>query len=859
MNVAAGAETRASTAQGATDAARGLTSAEAARLLAVHGANDVPPPPRPSLARRFVRQFRSPLIYILLLAVALEGYLWARDDFAGVPVAGLIILVLLVGNAVLGVVQEFRGDSAIDRLKGLSAAQAQVVRGGARVRVPARDLVPGDVLYLESGDRAHADAEVLAGASILVDESILTGESLPVERSAGETLPAGALVVRGRAYARVVRTGGASATGRLAILLGAIETAKTPLEKRLDVLARQVSRAVLVVGALLVGAGLWFEGVDRLADVVIFAVALAVAIVPEELPAVLSLTLARGVEHMAKRNALVRRLSAVEALGSVTVIATDKTGTLTENRLEVHALEADDEPLALRAMVLANDAALDGSLGDPIDVSLLAFARSRGVDAERLRAAAPRTSERAFDSAWKFARATTSEGGGSRSYLKGAPETLLERAELDHDARVHWERRARELADEGYRVLALATGAGESETRLAFAGLVAIWDPPRADIRASVAGARAAGVRVLMLTGDHPGTARAVATAVGIDAPRILAGDDIDRLDDAALADAVRGCDVYARVRPEHKLRVVEALQANGEIVAMTGDGVNDAPALKRADVGIAMGGRGSDVAREAASLVLLDDRFSTIVRAIEEGRDLLENIQKFLRFMFSIHVGFFALLVGSVVLAYAIGLRDEGGALILPLTALQILWINFLADGPPSFALGVDSNPEIMREPPIAPDAPLLDRPSVAFILTSAAVKAGGAFALLAFMPRAGYSIVETQTAIFAYEFLAQVLFAYPVRQIRTRPARNLWLHGTSVAGILLVVASLAIPAIRDALGLARLTPALLIVLVGGTLATWLVAELIARSIRRMTHRRGGALPPRPRRGLRRDAPTAR
>lgn len=506
---------------------------------------------------------------------------------------------MLLLNSGLGTFQEYRSEQALARLRATAAALAWVLRDGKMAHVPSRDLVRGDIVRIEAGERVPADGVLVESHGVMIDEAVLTGESVPVDKSDGGEMFSGTLTVRGKGLFQVKKTGLASSMGKLATMLGQIETEKTPLEKRLGVLGHQVARWVGGVTLLLAIGGLLAEGVGRFEEVVLFAVALAVAAVPEGMPAVVTLTLALGVQRMAKRHAVVRRLSAVEALGSVTVICTDKTGTLTENRMAVHGLDAVDEEATLVAMVVASDADVDGQAGDPLELGLLEYARARGSDPEALRSVRPRRSVRPFDSAWKFMRVTVDEFGSSASYLKGAPEVLLNRCSLSDAERADWAGRAERGAHEGYRLLALARGKGEEETGLTFLGLVSMWDPPRAEVPDAIRTAQKAGLRVLMITGDHPGTAKAVAQKIGMASVDVLTGNDIEHMSADDLRDAVRRVSVFARVSPEHKLRLVEALKADGEIVAMTGDGVNDAPALKRSDVGVAMRQRGSDVSRD--------------------------------------------------------------------------------------------------------------------------------------------------------------------------------------------------------------------------------------------------------------------
>ncbi|MDW8054352.1 MAG: cation-transporting P-type ATPase [Anaerolineae bacterium] len=758
---------------------QGLSTAEARRRLLTFGPNALPEKPPEPLLRKFLRQFQSPLIYVLLAALVIDAALWLYEGAEGLPTESLAILVILLLNAALGTLQERRSENALRRLKMLAEPQAWVLRDGHFQHIPSREIVPGDVVRLEAGDRVAADGVILSASGALVDESILTGESVPVEKGKGDEVFAGTLLVRGRALFEVSRTGLQSAMGRIAGLLAEMEEGKTPLERRLAAFGHQVARYIMGLAALIALGGIASQGLERAGEVVIFAVALAVAAVPEGLPAVLTLALALGVERMARRKAVVRRLSAVEALGSVTVIATDKTGTLTENRMEVQRLISDDPQRALLAMVLCNDADLETGAGDPLELGLLRFA-AQHLDIAHVRSAHPRLSERPFDSAWKYMRVTTPSG----SFFKGAPEALIPRLAVSAQAQAALLREAESHAEQGFRVLALAYGEGECEAQLAFLGFVLLLDPPRPEVPEAVRKVREAGVRVVMITGDHPATALAIARSIGIPAQRVVTGEAIADLSDEALVNV----DVFARVKPEDKLRIVAALQKHGEVVAMTGDGVNDAPALKRADVGVAMGQRGSDVSREVAALVLMDDNFATIVAAIEEGRSIYENIQKFIRFLFSTNVALVLLVLLGLGLSLALNLR-EAGALFLPLTAVQLLWINIIADGPPALALGVDRNPGLMQRPPRDPREPLLDRASLSFIVLTGVVKAfvGAAVLLGAYL--LGIGLTAARTAVFLYEGLAQLFFAYPSRLLRVRPLPNLWLNLSVLVGAALQI----------------------------------------------------------------------
>ena len=835
-------------------AAPGLSAAEARRRLLAHGPNALPEAARTPGWLRLARQFRSPLVLLLLFALAFDLATWLVQGAAGFPTQAAIIALVLLLNAGLAVLQEHRSEQALAHLARLAAPHAWALRDGELVRVPAAELVPGDIARVEAGERIPADGALLEERGFAVDESVLTGESLPVDKEAADAAFSGTLAVRGSALLEVRATGTASHMGRLAASVASIELVPTPLERRLDEFGRRIARWVLGIAGLLLAGGVLAEGMARLDQVFLFAVALAVSAVPEGMPAVVTLTLALGVQRMARRNAVVRRLQAVEALGSVTVIATDKTGTLTENRLSVRSFEAEGEAEALLALVLVNDAQPGSSAGDPLDVALLEHAAARGADAPALRAAWRRVAEQPFDSAWKFMRvsverdgerasfsehaerASFSEHGERASFWKGAPEVILARAALAPAERRRWETRAAALASAGERVLGLARGAGDAEQGLRFLGLVGLWDPPRPEVPEAIRSARAAGVRVLMLTGDHPATALTVARTLGIagDDSRALTGETLDDLAPAALAEAVREHTVFARVSPQHKLAIVEALSAAGEIVAVTGDGVNDAPALKRSDVGVAMGQRGSDVAREVADLVLLDDDFASIVAAIREGRGITANIQKFIRFLFSTNAAELLLILVGTLGAFALGLRDASGALLVPLTAVQILWVNFVTDGPPALALGLDRNRGLMDVPPRRPDSPLLDPASLRFILASGAFKAAVAGALLLALPTWGASLEATRSSVFLYTALGQLVFAYPARRVGARPLPNPALHLSIVVCAALTAGTLLVPWLREALGLVPLDASLWLTVGAAVLVTWGVAELLGRAVNR-------------------------
>jgi Ca2+-transporting ATPase len=809
----------------------GLSSEEAARRLLTYGPNRLPDVPPPSLLRRFLRQFKSPLIYVLLFAVVFDVVTSLRDHGSW-PVEGTVISVVLLLNASLGVLQESRAENALAELVKLASPLVWAVRDGQLARIAAADLVPGDRVRIEAGERIPADGELCEVHALMIDESLLTGESVRVEKAEHDDGLAGTLVVRGKSFLDVTATGATSTMGRLAQTIETVHADRTPLERQLDTLGARLARWIGAIAIALAVAGLVEEGISKFEDVVLFAVALAVAAIPEGMPAVVTLTLSLGVQRMAKRHAVVRRLAAVEALGSVTVIATDKTGTLTENHMTVLDVVADDEREALHAMVLANDADQDAVAGDPLELGLLAFARSRGVDLARMRHAHPRASILPFDSAWRFMRVTVDGERGRRSYLKGAPEALLARSTLDAEGHAYWAERARAAAASGQRVIALAAADGETDTGVELVGLALLWDPPRSEVPAAVHEAQRAGVRVVMITGDHPETAREIARRLGIDSRAAVTGGEIDRLSPGELRDVVRDRSVFARVTPEQKLAIVDALKADGQVVAVTGDGVNDAPALKRADVGIAMGQRGSDVAREVADLVLVDDNFATLVAAIEEGRNIFENIQTFLRFTFSTNLALVMLTIAGAVGSYVENLRDAAGMLFVPLTALQILWINFLGDGPPGLALAVDRNVGVMERRPRTGNA-LLDRRSLRFIFLSGGFKGAIGIAALLVMPLLGFTLLAVQTVIFQTEAIGKLLSTYTARGLTTRTRPNVALHFAVAAGIALQILTMTVSPLRDLLDLEAVDLRTIVAVVGLIVVALAVQRVLAWLLR--------------------------
>ena len=751
-----------------TDRDRGLDDAEAAARRARFGPNELNPHPPVPRWRRFAHQFASALVILLLVAAAISGLAWMIEGGTGIPIESLVIVAIVVVNALLGYLQEARADRAVAALRAMTATTARVVRSGNEQRIDTRDLVIGDLVIVGEGDAVAADARIIESAALAVAEAALTGESMPVDKQGAPVTPdslvgdrtniilAGTAVTRGRARVVVTATAMATEMGRIADLLAQTRDEATPLQREVTRIGRMLGAAVIVITmaliALLLVRGAADNGHD-LVDIFLIAVSLAVAAVPEGLPAVLSVVLAIGVQRMAARHALVKRLASVETLGSATVVCCDKTGTLTSNEMTVSAvvlatgalevarigpgdLTADLGAL-LDAARIANDARLhtDGDRsgdGDPTEIALLvaAAALDPGRSVPARLGEAPFSSERKFMSTINLV--DTAAPQRLTLFAKGAPDVLIERCTrvlqhgreiaLDPEGRARLLAQVDELAARALRPLAMARRSVEpsaledpegAEHDLTYLGLVGMIDPPRPEALDAVRAARAAGVGVVMITGDHPLTADRIATDLGIKHADdgLLTGIALERLSDADLRTAVRTTTVYARVSPEHKLRIVEALRANGEIVAMTGDGVNDAPALRAADIGIAMGRTGTEVSREAADMILADDNFATIIAAIGQGRVIFANIAKFLRFLLSSNLGEILTMVGGVVLAGVIGLDATAGELAVPLLATQILWINLLTDAAPALALGVDPpEDDVMARPPRRPGERILD-----------------------------------------------------------------------------------------------------------------------------------------------------
>jgi Ca2+-transporting ATPase len=737
------------------DPAAGLGSRDVSARLNRFGKNKLAEKPPRSAWLAFGDQFKSGLILVLIGAGFLAGAIGDLKDAA-------VIFIVVLFNALLGFWQEHRAEETLAALKKMLSPEARVRRNGREEEIPAAELVPGDLVLLEAGDRVPADGRLLATHSAQIDESALTGESHPVTKHAGAELPPeltlaervnlaymNTVVTRGRAELLVTATGMATEMGRLSGMLAEAESGPTPLQRQLDTLGHRL--AIIACGVIAVIFAIGVARGEPFLQIVLTSIALAVAAIPEGLPAVVTVTLAIGVHRMAQHRAIVRRLGAVETLGCTTVICSDKTGTLTMNRMtarnlvyqgqrffvtgegydgvgEINAAGDGNPPdldRLLRPATLANDSRISNCqlIGDPTEGALLAMAAKAGWDVEHLATHSPRVAEIPFDSAHKFQATFHLEEDVCRLYVKGAPDVLLDRAAnhitangetaLDQAARSYWDSENAHLAGKAMRVLALAektipardfNSADDLMAHvcdLTFVGLAGISDPPRPEARDAIALCRRAGIAVKMITGDHRLTAAATARELGI-AGEVIDGMELDTLSQEELARRIDGIGVFARVAPEHKVRIVQALKAANQVVAMTGDGVNDAPALKSADIGIAMGEGGTEVAREAATMVLTDDNFATIVEAVREGRAIYDNIVKFVRFQLSTNMGAIQTVLGASLLGWP-----------TPFTAIQILWINIIMDGPPAMSLGVEPPREgVMDEPPRRHDTRILSIP---------------------------------------------------------------------------------------------------------------------------------------------------
>ena len=826
-----------------------MNQVEAARRLREQGTNELRSVERISPWSIFLTQFKNVLIAILLVATALSVFLGHGAE--AIAIALIVLFAVLLGFA-----QEYRSERALEALRQMAAPTATVLRDGEEVVIPARDVVIGDVLLLRAGDKVPADARLIEAANLQIEEAALTGESLPVEKQtqalgAGEwplaernnMVYAGTAVTYGRGKGVVVATGMNTEFGKTAAMLESVATTKTPLQESLDRIGNTLAHAALFIVAIIVGLGL-YRG-QPFMEMVIFGIALAVAAVPEALPAVVTISLALGVQRMVKRNALVRRLPAVETLGSTSVICSDKTGTLTKDEMtarQVYVAEelfevsgAGFEPhgkftragaaieppeslkLLLRAAALTSDARLarsDGRWqikGDPTEAALVVLAAKAGLKKIDLEAQFPRVHEIPFSSEAKRMTTLHRSPSGAIAYAKGAPETILDSCSywlansgekrLDKTRRETLLQTAREMASLALRVLAVAYKSNatpqDCDNDMVFLGLVGMIDPPRPEARAAIRQCEQAGIRPVMITGDHPVTAEAVARELGLlKKGRVITGTELEAMSEPDFERAVENISVYARVSPAHKLRVVTALQKQDHVVAMTGDGVNDAPALKKADIGIAMGITGTDVSKEAAAMTLTDDNFASIVAAVEEGRAIFNNIKKYLMYLLSSNVGEIGLMLGAALFG-----------LPLPLTPVQILYVNLATDGLPALALAVDPPEEdLMRRSPRNRRSGIFTQPVVILMLVGGLWSMTVNLLFFHWLLSGGRNLREAMAMIFVLLVMIEFFKAYNFRSDRVsalrQPFANRWLNIVILAELGLLVLIIYLPFFQYLLG---------------------------------------------------------
>lgn len=813
--------------------AAGLSAAEASRRLTEYGPNRLTPPKKRGPLVRFLLQFHNVLIYVLLGAAGVTAALGHGVDTA-------VIIGVVFINALIGFLQEGKAEKSLDAIRNMLSLHAMVMREGRRIEISAEELVPGDIVLLASGDKVPADLRLIEMRSLRIEEAALTGESEPVEKSpnaVAEDAPigdracmvySGTLIVFGQGKGVVVATGDATEIGRIGRMLAEVESVETPLFKKMAVFGRWLTVGVLALAVLTIAFGMLVHG-QSAGEMFLAAVGLAVAAIPEGLPAIMTITLAIGVQRMAGRNAIIRRMPAVETLGAVTIICSDKTGTLTKNEMTVQRLatvdrlidvagvgyaphggfsaegrDVDPTDLAdiVRVALLCNDAILRESSeqsgewkleGDPTEGALLTLAFKAGLDPHFEAEALPRIDVIPFESEHRFmATLHHDHGGHVFAFVKGAPERIIGMCSMQRKGgqdrpidTTFWYARIEALAAEGFRVLALAAKPMEAGKReLAFAdvedglsllALAGIMDPPREEAIRAVAACHAAGIRVKMITGDHAVTATAIARAMGLASgnSKALTGADIEAMDDTALRQAVRDVDVFARASPEHKLRLVEAMQANGEVAAMTGDGVNDAPALKRADVGVAMGHKGTEAAKEAAEMVLADDNFASIAAAVEEGRTVYENLRKAVVYVLPTSVG----QASMVLIAVLFGMT-------LPITPVQILWVNMVTAVTLALAIAFERpEPGLMSRPPRDPKEPLVNGFMLWRVVFVTVLLVATSFGIFLWEIGRGMELEFARTAAVNTLVMGQIVYLFNCRRLTDSVLSKEGLFGNTIA----------------------------------------------------------------------------
>lgn len=872
-----------------TDTVQGLTEHEAMERLGEYGYNEFKKREHTTLWQKFVAQFKSFMIIVLLIAAAISGVTGYMNG-EGITDA-LIILVILVANAIIGMVQESKAERSLDALERMAAPRCKVVRDGERRIIESRELVPGDIVEIETGDSIPADLRLTEAINLKVQEAALTGESVPVEKSTdsiegdasiGDRVNmafASCSVTYGRGRGIVVATGTDSEMGKIAAMIESVPEMKTPMQVRLDQLGRVLAIVSLVVCGIIFVIGLCYG--RPLMEMFMTAVSLAVAAIPEGLPAVSTIVLALGVQRLAKQNAIVRNLPSVETLGSTTVICSDKTGTLTQNRMTVVEMGMGAEVSGLTSLsllhsqlvqfsVLCNDAVISReddsvtTIGDPTETALVDLGLRFGIDKDALLAEMPRVAEVPFDSERK--RMATIHRTASGRYLvavKGGVDEVLEcctKMGTDDNAQpsrktssipsftvrnitgddIHriFEKNE-EMASKALRVLAIAykymdelpsdISAASIEDNLTFVGMVGMIDSPREEARLAVDQCRRAGIKPVMITGDHALTASAIATQLGImtTGDRVLTGAEVERLTDDELREQCGSVAVFARVAPEHKVRIVKAFQQRGNVVAMTGDGVNDAPALKLADIGVAMGITGTDVAKEAADVVLVDDNFATIVTSVREGRRIFDNLMKSIQFMVSTNLGEIILLFVAVLCNFD-----------MPLLPIQLLFINLVGDSLPSLALSVDhAAKDIMERPPVKPHQGIFTRAFTTRVVLQSLII--GAASLGAYMIGMEHSIETARTMTFAVMIFSQFTMIFSIRAGRQwfthRFFTNRWLWLTIALVTTLTLLVMLVPAMQTLFKLTALSAPQWGMVIGFSIGVLLVSELLKLLTRRV------------------------
>ncbi len=852
----------------------GLSEAEAAERRARYGANRLPEPPRRPPLLRFLAQFHHVLIYVLIASAGVTAALQHWID------TGVILAVVIV-NAVIGFVQEGRAEQAMEAIRDMLAPHSAVLRDGRRRSVEAAALVPGDIVLLEAGDKVPADLRLIQARGLRLEEAILTGESLPVDKGTSPVeananlgdrssmLFSGTLVAAGTGRGVVVATGAATQIGRISGMLSEVETLTTPLVHQMNAFARWLTIFILLVAAMLLAYGYYVSRIG-FADLFMAVVGLSVAAIPEGLPAVLTITLAVGVQAMARRNAIIRRLPAIETLGSVSVICSDKTGTLTRNEMMAASLaaaehvysvegegyapegairwrEAEADPAEhtilmeiARAAALCNDATLHDTQagwrveGDPMEGALKALAGKITHDGPEPFREWTRTDAIPFDSAHRYMAVLQHDSEGHACIdMKGAPEAVLDlcadqraaTGETEPLDTAHWHQMINALAAQGQRVIAIATRGvaqdhkvlttADIEGQLTLIGLIGLIDPPRAEAIEAVAECHAAGIRVKMITGDHAATARAIAAQIGLkNIENVLTGADLETMDDPALTHAAVETDIFARTSPRHKLRLVEALQSRGLTVAMTGDGVNDAPALKRADAGIAMGRKGSEAAKEAAEFVLADDNFASIAAAVREGRTVYDNIKKVISWTLPTNAG----EAMTIILALLAGMA-------LPITAVQILWINLITAVTLGLALAFEpSEPGTMRRPPRPRTEPLLSGELIWHIVLVSTLFLVAVFGMYTYAMDKGYDQKLAQTIAMNTLVVLEIFHLFFIRNIHSTSLTWAAAKGTRIVWVCVITVTAAqfavtyLPPLQTVFGTqgVSLTDGILIIAIG-------------------------------------------